>query len=334
MARPITLVTLQWSDIPLEVLAEKASEWGYDGLEIACLGEHFDVEKALEDDKYVMGRRDILEKHGLQCFAINSYFVGHSVCDYPIDDRHKGMLPERVWGDGKTDGVRRRAAEEMRNTARAARRLGVANVNGFVGSSVWTNLYWFPPVNDEVVDDGYRDFASRWLPILDVFKEMEVRFGLELHPTQIAYDIYTAQRALDAIGHHPCFGFNFDPSHLIFQMLNPAHFLQSFPEKIFHVHIKDTRLQVDGRSSILGSHLRHGDLRRGWDYVSPGRGDVNWDEIIRHLNRIGYQGPLSIEWEDSGMDREWGAEEALRVIRGHGFDTAHGAYDAHFTPDD
>ena len=331
MTRPITLVSLQWSDLPLDELARKASEWGYDGLELACLGDHFEVDKVLEDDAYIRNKKDLLAKYGLKCFAINSYFVGHSVCDYPIDSRHKGMLPDRVWGDGKTEGVRRRASEEMKNTARAAHRLGVGNVNGFTGSSVWTNLYWFPPVNQEYIDEGYRDFSTRWLPILDVFEEVGVKFGLEPHPTQIAYDTVTAQRALDAVDHHPQFGFNFDPSHLVLQMLNPVFFLEQFPERIFHVHIKDTRVQISGYGSILGSHLSYGDLRRDWDYVSPGRGDVNWDQIIRYLNQIGYRGPLSSEWEDSGMEREWGAAEALKLIRKHDFGSSDTAFDAAFT---
>ena len=145
-----------------------------------------------------------------------------------------------------------------------------------------------------------------------------MRFGLEVHPTEIAYDIHTARRALDAIDNHASFGFNFDPSSLVHQFVDPVMFIDEFADRIFHVHVKDSRVQLDGRSSILSSHLDFGDPRRGWDFVSPGRGDVEWDPIIRALNRIGYDGPLSIEWEDSGMDREWGAPEALELVRSNG----------------
>ena len=330
MSRPVTLFTGQWADLPLETLAKKASSWGFDGLELACWGDHFEVDKALEDDGYVKAKRELLEKYNLKCFAISSHLVGQCVCD-PIDKRHRSILPDRIWGDGDPEGVRQRAAEEMKNTATAAKLFGVDTVNGFTGSSVWAKLYFFPPTSQEDVDAGYKDFADRWLPILDVFKKEKVKFALEVHPTEIAYDIITARRTMDAIGKHPNFGFNFDPSHLIHQFIDPVFFIEAFPDRIFHVHVKDSRLNLTGSSSILSSHLDFGDPRRGWDFVSPGRGDVKWDPIVRALNRIGYNGPLSIEWEDTGMDREYGAREALKMIRKQDFDPSTTAFDAAFS---
>jgi sugar phosphate isomerase/epimerase len=330
MARPVTLFTGQWADLSLEALAQKVSEWGFDGLELACWGDHFEVDKALEDDGYVQSRWDILNKYNLKCFAISTHLVGQCVCDDPIDDRHKGILPSRLWGDGDPEGVRQRCAEEVKDTARAAAKFGVKVVNGFTGSSVWGKLYFFPPTSQEDIDAGYQDFANRWLPILDVFKEEGVKFGLEVHPTEIAYDIITARRALDAVNNHPNFGFNFDPSHFMHQFIDPVFFVDEFPDRIFHMHVKDSRVQLNGRNSILSSHLDFGDPRRGWDFVSPGRGDVKWDTIVRALNRVGYQGPLSIEWEDSGMDREWGAPEALKMVRSQDFDPSSVAFDAAF----
>jgi sugar phosphate isomerase/epimerase len=331
MSRPVTLFTGQWADLPLEDLAKKVSEWGFDGLELACWGDHFEVDKALSDDGYVQSRWDILNKYDLKCFAISTHLVGQCVCDDPIDNRHKGILPGYIWGDGDPEGVRQRAAEEVMNTARAAKLFGVDVVNGFTGSSVWSKLYFFPPTSQADIDVGYDDFAERWLPIMDVFAENDVKFGLEVHPTEIAYDIYTSQRALNALEGHPNFGFNFDPSHFIHQFIDPVMFINEFADRIIHVHVKDSRVQLNGRNSILSSHLDFGDPRRGWDFVSPGRGDVKWDPIVRALNRIGYQGPLSIEWEDSGMDRDWGAPEALKMIRGKDFAPSTVAFDAAFS---
>ena len=329
MSRPVTLFTGQWADLPLETLAQKVSEWGFDGLELACWGDHFEVDKALESDSYVREKRDLLEKYGLGCWSISNHLVGQCVCD-PIDTRHKSILPPSIWGDGDPEGVRQRAAQEMINTAKAAKLFGVDVVNGFTGSSVWAKLYFFPPTSQKDIDAGYADFGTRWTPILDAFQAEGVRFGLEVHPTEIAYDIITFGRALDAVDDHPAFGINFDPSHLVHQFLDPVELINAFPDRIYHVHIKDARVQLTGRNSILSSHLDFGDYRRGWDFVSPGHGDVKWDPIVRALNRIGYQGPLSIEWEDSGMDREFGAKEALAVVRANDFAASNVAFDAAF----
>ena len=330
MPRPVTLFTGQWADLPLATLAAKAKDFGYDGLELACWGDHFEVDKALSDDGYCRKKWDTLRKHGLSCYAISTHLVGQCVCDDPIDERHKGILPPYVWGDGDPEEVRRRAAEEVMNTARAAAKFGVKVVNGFTGSSIWKYLYFFPPTGPDVVDAGFEDFAKRWNPILDVFDEVGVKFALEVHPTEIAYDIVTAKRALEALNYREAFGFNFDPSHLQWQGVEPARFIQEFPDRIYHVHMKDAAVTLDGYSGILGSHLGFGSAHRGWDFRSLGHGDVDFEAIIRELNRINYNGPLSVEWEDSGMDREFGAREAAEFVRDVDFAPSAVAFDAAF----
>jgi sugar phosphate isomerase/epimerase len=314
MTRPVTLFTGQWADLPLETVAKKASEWGFDGLELACW-DHFEVDKALEDDKYAQSRWDILNKHNLKCFAISTHLVGQAVCDAIIDERHKGIMPSRLWGDGNPEGVRRRAAEEVKNTARAAAKFGVKVVNGFTGSKIWHVLAGFPPVPPSMIEDGYKDFADRWNPILDVFDEVGVKYALEVHPSEIAYDFWTTKRTLEAIDRRPAFGINYDPSHLYWQMMDPVAFIHEFADRIYHMHVKESVRNLDGRNGIISSHLPFGDPRRGWDFVSPGRGGVPFERVFRALNAVGYQGPLSIEWEDNGMNRDQGAPEALALVR-------------------
>ena len=330
MARPITLFTGQWADLTLDRVAELAAGWGYDGLELACWGDHFDVQRALSEDGYLQTRRDILDRYGLKCFALSNHLVGQAVCDALIDSRHKGIVPAYVWGDGQPEGVRQRAAEAIQNTARAAAQFGVKIVNGFTGSSIWHLLYSFPPNDPAVIEAGYEDFARRWNPILDVFDSVGVKFALEVHPTEIAYDIYTTQRTLAAIGNRPAFGINFDPSHLHHQFIDPVMFLETFADRIYHVHMKDSIRRLDGQHSILGSHLNFGDRRRGWDFVSVGRGGVDFEQIVRTLNQISYDGPLSVEWEDSGMDRLRGAPESLAALQRVNFSASTVAFDAAF----
>lgn len=330
MPRPVTLFTGQWADLPLEEMAAKAQSFGFDGLELACWGDHVEVGRAIDEADYAKSRQQILIRHGLRVWAISNHLVGQAVCDDPIDERHRAILPGHVWGDGAAEGVRERAAEEMKRTAQAAKALGVDVVNGFTGSATWAKWYFFPPMSPEQVERGYADFARRWGPILDAFEQHGIRFSLEVHPSEIAYDLHTARRALEAVDHHPAFGFNFDPSHLVWQGVDPVRFIDAFPERIFHVHMKDVATRLDGDAGILGSHLQFGDARRGWDFRSVGRGDVDFENVIRALNRAGYTGPLSVEWEDAGMDREHGARESCEYVRAVDFTPSDAAFDAAF----
>lgn len=330
MSRPVTLFTGQWADLTFDVICAKAKSFGYDGVEIACWGDHFEVDKALSDDAYVRGRRDILEKHGLGVWAISNHLVGQAVCD-SCDERHKSILPPRVWGDGNSDGVRRRAAQEMMDTARAAAALGVKVVPGFTGSSIWPYLYSFPPTPPEMIAKGYREFAETWGPILDVFDEVGMRFALEVHPTEIAFDTASAETAVTALGGRAAFGFNYDPSHLGYQGVDYVGFIRKFADRIYHVHMKDVYWSpIPTEAGVFGGHLPFGDRRRFWEFRSLGRGSVDFEAIIRALNMVGYDGPLSVEWEDGGMDREHGATEAAAFVKRLDFTPSAVAFDAAF----
>ncbi|MGY5764508.1 sugar phosphate isomerase/epimerase family protein [Brachybacterium sp. DNPG3] len=333
MAHPHTLFTGQWADLTLDEVAELAAGWGYDGLEIAVSGEHLDASR-WDDDDYIAERLGILEKHGLKCWAISNHLKGQAICDDPIDFRHQAIVGADVWGDGDPEGVRQRAAEDMKNTARLAQKLGVKTVIGFTGSKIWKYVAMFPPVPQQVIDEGYQDFADRWNPILDVFEECGVRFAHEVHPSEIAYDYWTTQRALEAIGHRESFGLNWDPSHFMWQEIDPVSFITDFADRIYHVDCKDIRVRITGRNTRLGSHLPWGDPRRGWDFVSFGRGDVPWDAAFRALRSIGYEGPISVEWEDAGMDRLHGAEEALAFLRSLDYPISETSFDAAFSQQD
>lgn len=327
MARPVTLFTGQWADLPLEVLAQKAQSWGYDGLELACWGDHFDIEAAAANPGYCEQKRALLQRHGLNCWAISAHLQGQQVLDV-IDPRGAGFAPPEIRGD--FEKVREWGTRQMMLAPRAAKNMGVGVVNGFTGSSIWHLIFPFPPQDPGMIEAGYRLFAERWNPIFDEFDRNGIKFGLEVHPTEIAYDYYTAQQALEAVNRRPAFGFNLDPSHFIPQLLDPALFVRDFGDRIYHVHIKDSMVRRNGRAGIYGSYLPFGDPRRGWDFRSPGHGQVDFEELIRALNDVGYQGPLSVEWEDSGMDREHGAREAAEFTRKIDFRSSGRAFDAAF----
>jgi len=324
MARPVTLFTGQWADLKFEDLCKKVAAWGYDGLEIACWGDHMDVRTAAADPAYVKEKKRLLKKYGLGCWALGAHLAGQCVGD-EYDPRLDAFAPDKV--KGKPDQLRAWAVEEMKLTARAAKAMGCGVVNGFMGSPLWKMWYSFPPTTDEMVEAGYRKIRALWTPILDEFDRRGVKFALEVHPTEIAFDLYTARKLLEVFRRRPALGFNFDPSHLVWQGLEPHLFIREFADRIYHVHMKDAAVTLDGRAGILGSFLPFGDVRRGWNFRSLGHGDVNFEEIIRELNAIGYGGPLSVEWEDNAMDREFGARESLEFVRRMNFAPSTVAFD-------
>ena len=330
MARPVTLFTGQWADLPLAELAPLARSMGYDGLELACWGDHFNVQQALASDTYVRDKWALLKAHGLQCLAIGNHLVGQAVCDL-IDERHQSILPDHVWGDGEAEGVRQRAAAELADTARAAAKFGVKTVTGFTGSSVWHATSAVPPTTQAFWDKGFADFGRRFTPILDVFEQHDINFALEVHPTEIAFDIASSQRAIDAVNGHRRFGFNFDPSHLAYQGVDYVKFIRLFHDRIYNAHMKDVWWgKGDGTVGVFGGHTSFGDARRFWDFRSVGRGMVDFESIIVALNDIAYAGPLSVEWEDSRMDRVHGATESAAFCKRLDFKPAAGAFDAVF----
>ncbi|NQT26461.1 sugar phosphate isomerase/epimerase [candidate division KSB1 bacterium] len=329
MPRPITLFTGQWADLPLDTLCKKVKTWGYDGLELACWGDHLDAFKAAEDPTYCKDKIAQLEKYGLKTWAISNHLTGQLICDPNNDSRSDGFVPDEYKGDA--DKKRQFGVDSMKSAARAAKNLGVEVVNGFTGSSIWHLLYSFPPNDWDKIEKGYQYFADMFNPILDVFDECGVKFALEVHPTEIAYDFVTARKVLDAIEYRESFGFNFDPSHLQWQGMDPVKFLEEFEDRIYHVHMKDCAVTLDGTTGILGSHINFGEPGRGWDFRSLGRGEVDFEEIIRVLNRMGYSGPLSVEWEDPGMDREYGAADALKFLQGLNYPPPEGLFDEAFS---
>lgn len=312
MSRLLTIMTCQWADLEMETMCQKAKEMGYDGLELACWGNHLDVKRAAEDDAYVAEVKALLAKYDLKCEALATHIIGQCVGDYN-DPRLNNFAPAEL--ADKPDEIRAWAIETMKYAAVAARKMGCSVITGFTGSPIWKYLYSFPQTTEAMIEAGFQEIYDLWTPILDVLVENNIKFALEVHPGEIAFDYYSTKRLLEKFADRPEFGLNFDPSHLIWQGITPHLFLQDFADKVYHVHMKDATVTLDGRSGLLGSHIDFGDLRRGWNFRSLGHGDVNFEEIIRVLNAVGYDGPLSVEWEDSGMEREYGAKEAAEFVR-------------------
>lgn len=322
--RPVNICSGQFGDIPFEELCEKMHALGYDGFEVATQA-HVDVYKIVSDEAYRENFKAILAKYDMQIGALSAHLAGQCVGDN-WDERLDNFAPNAI--SGQPEKIREWAIDFMKTTAKAAQLLGVKVVTCFLGSPIWAMWYSFPQTTQEMVDAGFRKIKELWTPIFDVYDECGVKLALEVHPTEIAFDYWSTKKLLEVLEYRPTLGINFDPSHLQWQGVNPAIFLRDFADRIYHVHMKDVKVNKDDRAGILGSHIEFGDTRRGWNFVSLGHGDVDFDAIIRELNQMGYHGPLCVEWEDSGMERMFGAKEACEFTHKINFEPSTVAFDA------
>ena len=324
--RPITLFTIQFGDMPLEELCQMAKNAGFEGLELSAA--HIDVERASKDAEYVEGIKATLAKYGLGCWSMSHHLAGQCVLDTEpgaYDSRIDGFAPAEFAGNPKA--IQEWGIQQMKYTAHAAKAMGVGVVTFFMGSPIWKYWYSFPQTSDEMIEAAYARTKELWTPIFDEFDACGVKLALEVHPTEIAFDYWTTKKLLETFDYRPTLGVNFDPSHLLWQGMDPAVFARDFIDRVYHVHAKDVKLNFDGRNGVLGSHIAFGNTRRGWNFVSLGHGDVDFDAICRELNQGGYNGPISIEWEDSGMDRVYGATEACEYIKKYNFNPSAFAFD-------
>lgn len=311
MARPVTLRSAQWEDVDFAQLCRAAYDMGYDGVEIS-VGRHFDPIRAVSDDAYCAILLATLDEHHVGASAIAAHGPGHCLTSV-WDPRLAALAPESACGS--IDGVQAWAADVLAALPEAAERLGVQIVTGCLGSPVWPFWYDAPAADLDMAQDGLNIVREMWTPILDEFQRRGIQYAAEVSPGQIAFDYYTTQCLLDAFDNVPALGIDYNPAHFVWQGINPVAVLRDMASRIYHVNVTDVAVTLDGRSSLLGSMLPMGNTRRGWNFRAPGHGDVPFEDIIRELNAIDYDGPLSVAWEDAGMDRMLGAAEACAFLR-------------------
>ena len=306
----IGIFTALFGDWPLEKVAAHVAGLGYEAVELPAWSgnRHFDLSQALVGGGKKV--RKLLADHGLAISALNAGVAGQLSMgphDSSTDGWAPGMSPEQKIAY---------AREQIIFTARAASEMEIPIVAGLIGSHVWDKWYIFPPANEKLYEEGVTLFAERWNGILDELAKLGVKWALEVHPTGIAYNIETAQMALAALGNRPELGFNFDPSHLVWQLIDPVVFIKTFKDRILHCHAKDAELQEDEvrRSGVIptGSWMRPD---RGFRFRVPGWGQVNWRRVMTALVSVGYDYVMSYEHEDPVMSPEDGAEKAIEYLR-------------------
>lgn len=305
------IFTALYGDKPLDEVAPYVASLGYTAVELpAWLGSrHLDIDLVVADAGYAKRIREILEHSNLKISALANHQESQLVLG-PLDSTTDEFAPRP-----EPEEKIKFATERTIQAARAAAILEVPVVTGFVGSHVWNHWYSWPPLNEKIYEDGWRLLAERWSPILDAFGHEGVRFAHEVSPPEIAYNLETAERCLEALDNRPEFGFNFDPSHFVWQGIDPVVVIKHFADRIYHVHAKDAEVQADEvrRSGVLpgGSWTR---ADRGVRFRVPGWGDIEWPRLITALLEVGYNGVLSFEHEDPVISREDGCQQCARAL--------------------
>jgi sugar phosphate isomerase/epimerase len=305
----IGIFTILFDNKPLDAVLSYVSKLGYEAVELPVWkgAHHIDIDEILKGGATAFKKK--IEAHSLSISALSNHLEGQLVLgplDKSTDPWFKGTHEEKV-----NYGINR-----MKKTAEAAAALDVPVVNGFIGCPNWGSCYVFPPMNELIFEEGFQLFSERWGEILDVFNKYKIKFASEVHPQEQAYNIETAKKALKALNHNKMFGFNFDPSHFVWQLIDPVVFVKTFPDRIFHCHAKDGELVKENLSSAgclsTGSWQRPD---RGFRFRVPGWGDVPWRRVITSLAEVGYDYVLSYEHEDPVLSTEDGCMKCIDFLK-------------------
>ncbi len=305
----IGIFTVLFNELSLEKVLDYVSKLGYEAVEIAAWkgSNHIDVDKVLSGGATEYKRN--VEKYGLIISGLSNHLEGQLVLgphDESTDEWFRGTPEEKI----------KYGIERMKKVAEAAAALDVPVVNGFIGAPNWGAWYIFPPAYEKIFERGFEIFAERWGGILDHFAAHGVKFAHEVHPQEQAYNIETAELAIKAINGKKEFGFNFDPSHLLWQGIDPVIFIKKFGDRIYHAHAKDAEL-VKENLPISGCMPTGSWSRpdRGFRFRVVGWGDINWKRIITALLEVKYNYVLSYEHEDPVMSREDGCEKCIAFLK-------------------
>lgn len=327
MPRHVGLSSRLWKDRDLDVWIQKAAEWGYQTIELSCQGEHLAVQKALSEQEANDSQRilGLLEKHELRLVSLCNPILGE-VIGSNAGQQQQTDLPDYIWGEGDPQRVRERATEELIATARVAQSLGVQFVVTHSGSPFSSSNTCSQPLTREQQEAIWQDWASRWVTVLNAYQNLNIRLAFEIAPGQAAFDYFSTEAALKALGHHPTVGLALNPGHLHWQGVDPVEWSLTFAEHLLIVYLHDVAIHLNGRSGLLCGHYPMGDARRGWSVRAPGHGGVDWMALNRVLYRVGFDGPMLVKAEDADMDRDFVAQETVSFVRRIDFEPLNHAY--------
>ena len=296
-------------------LLEWAASLGYRGVQVPTSDPHiFDLARAAESQTYCDEVRGIAADHGLEITELSTHLQGQLVAVHPAYDRlFDAFAAPHVRGDSEARS--RWATEQLRFAAIASQRLGLSAHATFSGALLWPMMYPWPQRPANLVEDGFKELARRWVPILDAFDEAGTDVCFELHPGEDLHDGVTFERFLDATGGHNRANILYDPSHFLLQQMDYLGFIDVYHERIKAFHVKDAEFSPTARSGVYGGY--QGWLERPGRFRSLGDGQVDFKGIFSRFAQYDYPGWAVLEWECCLKHPEDGAREGAPFIRDH-----------------
>jgi sugar phosphate isomerase/epimerase len=309
----------------LPAMAKWAADLGYVGIQVPTWDDRLiNLERAAESQDYCDEIAGICAEAGVQISELSTHLQGQLVAVHPAyDELFDAFAPTQL--HGKPAERTEWAKEQVRLAARASRRLGLNAHATFPGALLWHTVYPWPQRPAGLVEEGFRELAARWMPLLDVFEENGVDACYEIHPGEDIHDGISYERFLEAADDHPRACILYDPSHFVLQQLDYVEFIHIYHERIRMFHVKDAEFRPTGRAGVYGGYASWQD--RPGRFRSLGDGQVDFSQIFSAFTKHDYQGWAVLEWECCFKHPEQGAAEGAPFIARHMIRKADRAFD-------